>query len=71
MTDRIRTLSVTLDKDYRTDDLEPIREAIGMIKGVAIVDKGPIVTGTEHMARQVARWELIEKMVTLLRNDRP
>ncbi len=37
MTDRIRHLTVTLDKSYRDDDLTLIATAIGQIRGVADV----------------------------------
>lgn len=37
MTDRIRHVTVTLDRDYRDDDVETILGAIKMIKGVAKV----------------------------------
>jgi hypothetical protein len=37
MTDRLKGLTVVLDKDYRTDDAEAIINAIGMIRGVGKV----------------------------------
>jgi hypothetical protein len=37
MSDRIHSLLVVLDKDYRDDDVECIVDAIKMIKGVADV----------------------------------
>lgn len=39
MTDLIKGLNITLDKDYREDDVEAIIEAIKMIYGVASVRK--------------------------------
>jgi len=35
MTDRVRTLTVTLDRDYRTDDVQAVINGIQMIKGVS------------------------------------
>lgn len=40
MTDRIKTMTVMLDKEYRVDDAESISEAISMIKGVRKVVNG-------------------------------
>ena len=38
MTDRIRVLSVCLDKEYRDDDCEAIINAIKMVRGVSDVE---------------------------------
>ncbi len=35
MTDRLRSITVVLDQDYREDDAEPILAALRMVKGVA------------------------------------
>ena len=53
MTDRVRTLTVTLDRDYRTDDVLPIMDALKMIIGVAVVefDDGDVVSPDRHCAR--------------------
>lgn len=61
MTDRIRHVTVTLDKDYRDDDVEVILTAIKMIKGVGSV-KPKVVEGGEHLAREAVRVELEGKM---------
>ena len=42
MTDRINALTVVLDRDYRTDDVEDIVKAINMVRGVQSV--------TQHVA---------------------
>ena len=56
MTDRIRTLTVLLDSDYRDDDAEPIVNAISMISGVADVHLGDPVDAKDWSARiSVAR----------------
>lgn len=61
MTDRIRHVTVTLDKDYRVDDVETILSAIRMIKGVGTVV--PKVSDLpEILARESVRVELEGKM---------
>jgi hypothetical protein len=52
MTDRVRSLTVTLDKEYRVDDVEAIVNAIKMTRGVATVENGPVVSGQDHLNRQ-------------------
>lgn len=54
MTDRVRMLTITLDKDYRDDDVESIISAIRHIKGVALVDAKVVDVG-EMMARNAIR----------------
>lgn len=54
MTDRIRTLKVLLDRDYRADDAEPIRNALRMVRGVQRVEDGEAVGIDEHLARNAA-----------------
>lgn len=53
MTDRIRTLTVTLDDDYRDEheSIGVIIHAIRMVKGVADVTKGGAVDMADHIAR--------------------
>ena len=67
MTDRIQSMTVTLDRDYRDDDAEIIRMAIQMIRGVAHVDFGKPVDPSDHFARQRALMELKDKMVDILK----
>jgi hypothetical protein len=38
MTDRVKGFTVTLENDIRIDDVEVIKQAIEMIRGVANVD---------------------------------
>ena len=52
MTDRHRTLVVTLKRDTRDDDLEHYLTVIQSIKGVAGVSPGPVVDMDQHDARQ-------------------
>ena len=51
MTDRVRTLTVVLERDTRTDDAEETIRAISMIRGVVSVEKGPVVSLEQHHAR--------------------
>lgn len=54
MTDRVRNLTIVLDKDYRTGDLESIINAIRMVKGVDTVSYG-IVTSEDVIKRSVLK----------------
>ncbi len=38
MTDRVKGITISLEQDVRTDDIEPILNAIRQIRGVADVD---------------------------------
>lgn len=57
MTDRIRHLTITLDRDYRDDDVEHIVNAISMVRGVETVETR-IVTSNDYWARESAILEL-------------
>ena len=61
MTDRIRHLTVTLDEDFRTDDLASIVVAIEHIRGVASVET-IVVEGGDHLARLAVRAEIRLKL---------
>lgn len=65
MTDRVKGLVITLDKDYRTDDVEAIVNAIKMVKGVADVDTS-ITDMDDHMNRTIIRQELTKKLFDTL-----
>jgi hypothetical protein len=73
MTDRIRHVTVTLDMDYRDDDVRVILDAIKMIKGVGSV-KTKVVDLPEILAREAVRVELEGKMYkaieTVFRKDK-
>lgn len=57
MTDRIHALTITLDQDYRDDDVEAIVNAIRMVKGVAHVALH-VTNLTDHTARGRVRQEI-------------
>jgi hypothetical protein len=65
MTDRVKGFTVTLDQDYRDDDVEGILNAVRMIHGVAHVEPS-IVTSEDHMNRQVIKYELQKKLYKAL-----
>ena len=52
MTDRIRVLTVVLDRDYRDDDVQEIVNAIKMTKGVADVTT-TVVEGMDYVNRSI------------------
>jgi len=62
MTDRIRTIHVTLDQDYRTDDGEVNLGAIRMIKGVSCAEFGDVVSLEQRNAREIGRQELADEI---------
>lgn len=65
MTDRINSVTVVLDKDYRDDDCEAILNALTMVKGVLKVT--PHVADIEsHVAEERARMDLKQKLLKVL-----
>ncbi len=58
MTDRIRHLTVVLDKDYRDDDLEGFIKVLKSLRGVAAVVPGEPVNATDYMAREAVATEV-------------
>lgn len=65
MTDRVFALTVVLEKDIRTDDVEAITNAIKMIRGVLNVAEH-ITDPSTYMAEERARRELGEKLWSVL-----
>lgn len=61
MTDRYNQLVVVLDHDLRTDDAEPLTNAIRQMKGVLTVE-GNVVTSSDHVATLRAKFELGQKI---------
>lgn len=65
MTDRLKGVVVTFDRDIRVDDAEGIVNAIKHIKGVVSVK--PVVADIEdHMARERIRREMSKDIYELL-----
>jgi hypothetical protein len=51
MTNRHRTITVTLERDTRDDDLQHYLTVIRSIRGVAAAEPGPVVDYSAHEAR--------------------
>ena len=66
MTDRVKGLVITLDKDYREDDIQFVIDLIGQIKGVALVEKIKTNIGEDHINRNMVRMELMNKIYKVL-----
>jgi len=62
MTDRIKGLTVTLDHDYRDDDVDAIVNAIMMVKGVTGVEKH-VVQLDDYFARERVVCRIREKIL--------
>jgi hypothetical protein len=62
MTDRIRHITITLERDTREDDAEVILGAIKMIRGVAIVTPH-LVAGTDNLARLAVGSDIRQKLL--------
>lgn len=65
MTDRIHSLTVILDKDYRDDDVKVISNAIRMIRGVIEV-KEHVADLNSKMAEAMAESRMRTKIFELL-----
>jgi hypothetical protein len=66
MTDRIATLTVVLDREYRDDDVQHIVDAIQMTKGVFKVELGPVVDMNHYMAKETIVWAIRRKLLEAL-----
>ena len=68
MTDRIKGVLITFEKDIRDDDAKPIIEALNMIKGVLTVKH--YVTGMEdYMLYQKGHMDARMEMLSYLRKE--
>lgn len=70
MTDRVVSLTVILDKEYRVDDVERLIDAIQMVKGVAHVEKGPVASVDTWFALSNVRREILPKIIDLFDIDK-
>lgn len=68
MTDRTNFLTVVLDHEMRTDDVECIVKAISMVKGVAKVGVN-VASPEEYFARQKASYDLRKKLIDALSEE--
>lgn len=70
MTDRIKGLTVVLERDIRDDDCEPLIDAIKMLRGVLRVV--PLVdNANDFINRERIRRELQEKLFNALGPEKP
>lgn len=68
MTDRIRSLTVVLDNDYRDDDVQEVINAIKMIKGVLEVSEH-IVNHQDYTNRTIVEHEMKRKLYDFIQNE--
>lgn len=69
VTDRYKAFIVTLDHDIRTDDAEPLLDAIRLLRGVLSVE--PMVADMDSaIADTRARHELGQKLLSAIYPDR-
>lgn len=66
MTDRVKGITIVLDRDIRTDDVEVLVNAIRLLRGVATVDT-VLTTSDDYFARERIRTELVGKMFDVLK----
>jgi len=65
MTDRLKGVVVTFERDLRTDDAEDLIKAIGCLRGV--LDVSPSVAKPEdYMNRERVRMELTDQLWAVL-----
>lgn len=68
MTDRLKGVVVTFEKNIREDDAAEIINAIGMVKGVLSVN--PLKANLDdHIAQERVRHEIAEKLWKVLYPD--
>lgn len=67
MTDRVNGVYVALDKDYRTDDVEKILQAILMIKGVLAASAEDFtVEPRDWIAERRVREEIYKEIINVI-----
>lgn len=68
MTDRVKALTVTLEKDIREDDIENLVIAISSIRGVLRVDN-IISDGTEFITEGKVKREIWDKLFEFMKEN--
>jgi hypothetical protein len=66
MTDRIATLTVVLEREYREDDVQQIVDAIQMTRGVMKVELGPVADMNHYMAKTNIVYAIRKKLLEVL-----
>jgi hypothetical protein len=67
MTDRVRTLTVILEAEFRVDSLQPLAEAISMLVGVREVRLGEVTDANEYAYGMQLKDELRRKLYEVLK----
>lgn len=62
MTDRVRSLTVILDREMRDDDAEDIAKLLRSVRHVQDVKLGPVVDVNVYGAKQAVYREIWEKI---------
>jgi hypothetical protein len=65
MSDRVHSLTVVLDKNYREEDAARLADAIKCMRGVVAVDRN-VADPTSHMAEQRALAQLRQRLYDAL-----
>ncbi len=66
MTDRVIYLTVALDREYRTDDVQSIVQTIEGVRGVSKVELGEPMGGNDYFVKGLERQKLILDLIELL-----
>jgi len=67
MSDRVKGLVVTIKDDVRIDDIQPLIDAISMLKGVVNVEPN-ISDINDHINRQKVYYDVKNKIYQLLKD---
>lgn len=65
MSDRIKGFIVVLDKDYREEDIENLRNAILQMKGVVKV-KDKITTADDYIVKERTLYQIKDKLYNFI-----
>lgn len=65
MTDRVKGLTITLAQDIRIDDVQPLMDAIKMMRGVVDVQPS-IANSDDHINRSRIKWEIRSKIMEFI-----
>ena len=68
MTDRVKGFTVVLERDIRIDDVEVIKTAIEMIRGVGSVEMH-ITTHEDHISRMQMKDEIRTKLFDFIKAE--
>ena len=66
MTDRVNSLTVVLAHDVRDDDVEPLKNAISMMRNVLSVELNVVASDT-YIATERVKYELSQKLWDVLK----